>query len=160
MQAMLVQFLAALAQQPSRLRFAELATKAGHWVPISERADRLLINSGVLKATETHVTLVEDHLTALLDFARDQAKPAPDARLERLPRRRRDRVEALRQLAASVLVGGERVSETVLGERLEPLVVDVAAARRAMIDEGVLDRHSATQTYWLPAIEPEDHVSD
>lgn len=70
-------------------------------------------------------------------------------RVGRLPRRPTERIALLARLADSVLEPDERIPEAELGERLEPLVADVAAIRRAMIDYGVLDRHSGTQMYWL-----------
>lgn len=99
-------------------------------------------------------------LTVLLDFARAEGRPEHVSRVERLPRRRSERLTLLTHLAASVFEGGERLTEATLGERLEPLVMDVALVRRAMIDDGVLDRNSRSQEYWLRDEPAEIAVSD
>jgi len=149
MQTEVVQFLAALANEQSRERFARITLHAGESLPIDERADRLLINSGVLRVEEGRVQLDSSQLGALLDHVRASGRAEQNEQIGRLPRRQSERVELLTRIAGSVLQPGERIGEAELGERLEPLVADVAAIRRAMIDYGVLDRNSGTQMYWL-----------
>ena len=149
MQTEVVQFLAALASEQSRERFARISLHAGRSLPVDDRADRLLISSGVLRVNEGRVQLDSTQLRALVDHVRDSGRADQNEKVGRLPRRQSDRVELLLRIAGSLLEPGERIGEAELGERLEPLVADVAAIRRAMIDYGVLDRNSGTQMYWL-----------
>ncbi|MGW9405839.1 DUF2087 domain-containing protein [Arthrobacter sp. NPDC055585] len=143
----LVQFLAAMANAGSRMRFGELAL-AETGKPRLDNLDRLLLESGVALETDNSVRISATGIVALLEKAREQLKPKNDAPLEHLPRKRNDRIKILRSIAASIFAPGETIDESELGDRLAPLVTDVAALRRAMFDEGLIDRDASTQRYW------------
>lgn len=146
----LIQFLAALANGRSRARFAEIVAGAHDGVPADPRQDRLLIGAGVLKEVPDGRVAVDDAaLHALLDEVRAGLPEKPDGKIEQLPRRHALRLEVLRALGEELLATGEEVSEAEFNERLAERVDDVPGVRRALVDEGVVDRKRDGSRYWL-----------
>ncbi|WP_171041353.1 DUF2087 domain-containing protein [Sinomonas susongensis] len=149
MQPQLIQFLAALANRRSRARFAEIVRGGHDGVAQDERQDRLLTAAGVLKADpHGRVTVDDDALHTLLSEARAALPEKPSGKLEQLPRQHRHRHELLRELGADLLGPDEEVSEAEFNARLGTRVDDVPGVRRALVDEGVVDRKRDGSGYW------------
>lgn len=144
-----IQFLAAMANARARERFAEVVLRGDAGAPRDDKLDRLLIDAGVFRSGGDFVRVDAAGLRELLAAAREERGRPEERPLEQLPRRLRDRVAVLSTLAARIVGPGERVTESELGARLAPSVIDVAAVRRAMVDHGILDRDPDTQQYWL-----------
>ncbi|MCH6471678.1 DUF2087 domain-containing protein [Sinomonas terrae] len=149
MQPQLIQFLAALANGRSRARFAEIVGGGDDGVAADERQDRLLSGAGVLKELPDGRVAVDDGaLRALLDGARAALPEKPRGKLEQLPRQHRLRLEVLRGLGTELLGADEEVSEVEFNARLADRVDDVPGVRRALVDEGVVDRKRDGSRYW------------
>ncbi len=78
----------------------------------------------------------------------------PDGSLRQMPARREPRLLVLRHIARRI-PAGEELAESAINDLLRPVSLDVAMLRRALVDEGMLDR-------WPPGIyrRPAEHVSD
>ncbi|WP_334170276.1 DUF2087 domain-containing protein [Sinomonas sp.] len=149
MQPQLIQFLAALANGRSRARFAEIAQGGHDGVPPDERQDRLLSAAGVLtKHPDGRVAVDDGALHALLAEARAALPEKPTGKLEQLPRQHRLRLEVLRTLGAELLGADEEIGEGEFNARLAERVDDVPGVRRALVDEGVVDRKRDGSGYW------------
>lgn len=149
MQPQLIQFLAALANGRSRARFAEIVQGGHDGVDPDERQDGLLSAAGVLKEQpHGRVTVDDVALHALLSEARAALPERPRGKLEQLPRQHRLRLEVLRGLGAELLDADEEVSEAEFNTRLAERVDDIPAVRRALVDEGVIDRKRDGSGYW------------
>ncbi|NUP75501.1 MAG: DUF2087 domain-containing protein, partial [Sinomonas sp.] len=146
----LILFLAALANGRSRARFAEIVLGGHEGVAADEREDRHLMEAGVLREAPGGRTAVDDAaLHALLGAVREARPPKPEGKLEQLPRRHGQRLEVLRALGAELLESDEEVSEHEFNARLAERVDDVPRVRRALVDEGVVDRKRDGSRYWL-----------
>lgn len=141
-----IQLIAALNNPKSRARFAALALSA---TPLeSEPGDRLLMQAGVIRNDAAGVTINPDGLRALLDASRVAAAGSDAPLLDRLPKKSAKREQLLSRLVRDVFVEpGETISERTLGERLSSHVSDVALFRRAMVDDGYLERDAAGHSY-------------
>ena len=72
-----------------------------------------------------------------------------DGRLTGYPSRAADRREVLAFVASRILRDGERLSEPEINERLSTVVDDVAAIRRYLVDEGLIERTRSGTEYAL-----------
>lgn len=152
MQQQLVQFLAAMANRRARSRFAELTLAGDGGAPADGVRDRLLLAAGVLsQRPDGSVRVDESALVALLAHARDTVAPRPAGKIDLLPRQRKLRRAVLRGLAEAVLDASERIPERELNARLAERVLDIPGVRRALIDEGILDREADGSSYWRVA---------
>jgi hypothetical protein len=141
-----IQLIAALNNPRSRARFAALALSAAPLEP--EPGDRLLLQAGVIRNDPTGATIDPDGLQALLDASRSGAAGSEPALLDRLPKKSAKRERLLRRLVREVFEApGETISESTLGERLSSHVGDVALFRRALVDDGYLERDAAGHSY-------------
>ncbi|WP_265521470.1 DUF2087 domain-containing protein [Oerskovia flava] len=75
-----------------------------------------------------------------------------DGRLQGMPRRRRDREEVVRYLAAQVLALHEPVSERALTDRLHRRTADPVGLRRALVDAGLVTRTRDGAEYWRTTV--------
>ena len=151
MQPNVIQFLAALSNERSLARFAQITLGNARPSAETDAADRLLRTAGVLielpdGSLAVDAAAIRSMLTSVRD---DHAGKRRSTRLASLPKRERERERVLRELASQILSGSERVPESVLTERLDPLVEDVAMVRRAMIDGGLLRRDASGAEYWI-----------
>jgi hypothetical protein len=141
-----IQLIAALNNPRSRARFAALALSATPLEP--EPGDRLLLQAGVVRNGPTGATIDPDGLQALLAASRSRAAGSEPALLDRLPKKSAKREQLLRRLVREVFEApGETISESTLGERLSSHVGDVALFRRALVDDGYLERDAAGHSY-------------
>ncbi len=78
----------------------------------------------------------------------------PDGSLRQMPAKRAARIMVLAHVLQRIPVG-EDLAESAINDLLRPVSQDVAMLRRALVDEGLLDR-------WPPGIyrRPAEHVSD
>lgn len=144
-----IQLLAALANETCRDRFAQLTLAGDAGLPTMPKLDRLLIAAGAAVAEGVRTVISQSGLRAALDELRAARSDAVKERpLESIPRRHDDRIAELRRLAAVVLPGPDKISESALNERLAPYVVDVALFRRAMVDHELICRDPHAQLYW------------
>ena len=141
-----IQLIAALNNPRSRARFAALALSA---IPLeSEPGDRLLSQAGVIRNDATGVSINSDGLQALLDASRVGAADTAAPLIDRLPKKSAKREQLLLRLVREVFEEpGETISERTLGERLSSHVSDVALFRRALVDDGYLERDAAGHSY-------------
>jgi len=72
-----------------------------------------------------------------------------DGRLTGYPSRAGDRREVLASVASRILAAGERLTEAEINERLSIVVEDVAAIRRYLVDEGLIERTRSGTEYAL-----------
>lgn len=72
-----------------------------------------------------------------------------EGRLTHYPSRAGDRREVLAAVASRVLADGERLTEPEINERLGTVVDDVAAIRRYLVDEGLIERTRSGTEYAL-----------
>jgi hypothetical protein len=141
-----IQLIAALNNPRSRARFAALALSATPLEP--EPGDRLLLQAGVVRNDPTGATIDPNGLQALLDASRSGAAGSEPALFDRLPKKSAKREQLLRRLVREVFEApGETISESTLGERLSSHVGDVALFRRALADDGYLERDAAGHSY-------------
>jgi hypothetical protein len=141
-----IQLIAALNNPRSRARFAALALSATPLEP--EPGDRLLLQAGIIRNGPTGATIDPNGLQALLDASRSGAAGSEPALLDRLPKNSAKREQLLRRLVREVFeTPGETISESTLGERLSSHVGDVALFRRALVDDGYLERDAAGHSY-------------
>jgi hypothetical protein len=141
-----IQLIAALNNPKSRVRFAALALSP---TPLeSEPGDRLLLQAGVIRNDPAGVSINPDGLQALLDASRVGAADTEAPLIDRLPKKSAKREQLLRRLVSEVFgEPGETISERTLGQRLSSHVSDVALFRRALVDDGYLERDAAGHSY-------------
>jgi len=147
MDGRVTQLIAALNNPQVRRRFATVALADA---PVDRSDDdRMLLQAGVFRLEGTEVAVSREGLATLLQAAREmRADPSPKP-LEAVPRRARQRAETLEHLADAVFAGPDTtLSEREVGDRLAALVTDVALFRRAMVDDGFVERDAAGTTYW------------
>ncbi|MBN9211964.1 MAG: hypothetical protein BGO45_09565 [Microbacterium sp. 71-36] len=72
-----------------------------------------------------------------------------EGRLTGYPSRAGDRREVLAAVASRILVDDERLTEREINERLAAIVDDVAAIRRYLVDEGLIERTRSGTEYAL-----------
>ena len=141
-----IQLIAGLNNPKSRARFAALALSATPLEP--EPGDRLLSQAGVIRNEPAGVSINPDGLQALLDASRVGAADTAPPLIDRLPKKSAKREQLLKRLVRDVFAApGETISERALGERLSSHVSDVALFRRALVDDGYLERDAAGQSY-------------
>jgi hypothetical protein len=68
-------------------------------------------------------------------------------RLTGYPSRASDRHDVLAAVASRILADGERLTEREINDRLAAVVDDVAAIRRHLVDEGLIERSRSGSEY-------------
>jgi hypothetical protein len=149
MQQQLIQFLAALANGRTRGRFAAIAAAGPAGVAPASGDDALLIAAGVVQVLDdARVRICEPGIRTLLGHAREGIPAKPQGKVDLLPRQHTRRLEVLRGVADRILGADERIPERELNARLEGHVMDIPGVRRALIDEGILEREADGSAYW------------
>ncbi|KZE41661.1 DUF2087 domain-containing protein [Microbacterium sp. T32] len=121
----------------------------------ARRVTAALTSAGLLVATANGHVASATVFTDALAAAPRPARPTgadrffTDGRLTDYPSRAGDRREVLATVASRILAEGERLTEPEINERLSTVVDDVAAIRRYLVDEGLIERTRSGTEYTL-----------
>lgn len=142
----IIQLIAALNNSRSRERFAAICLSSSGIDP--EPVDRVLLQAGVITVGPKGVVINLEGLHTLLEASREIGNHAGSPPLDRLPGKPSKRHALLTRLADEIfLERDEAISERTLGERLSTRVGDVALFRRALVDNGYVERDPSGHSY-------------
>lgn len=148
--------VALLLNPETRAVLAEaMADQPSPSVARRERAIERLESAGLVQRQGDALVFRDDALRALLAEAAPSGQRGierflePDGRVGRLPVRPRDRRDLLVWVRERVIATDEVLAERNLNDRLSELTTDTAGLRRALVDEGLLERtRSGSQYAW------------
>lgn len=154
--------LAALADDSTREVYARVVL-GGSAAPTLDalspgRARRVvtaLTSAGLLTETPEGYSASPTVFADALKAAPRTARPTgvdrffTEGRLTDYPSRAGDRREVLAAVASRVLAEGERLTERQINDRLADIVDDVAAIRRYLVDDGLVERTRSGTEYAL-----------
>ncbi|WP_022879381.1 DUF2087 domain-containing protein [Microbacterium sp. B19] len=154
--------LAALSDDSARVVYAHAVlgepiapVLAGLAPSRARRVTAALTSAGLLVETADGYAVSPSVFADALAVAPRPARPTgvdrffTDGRLTDYPSRAGDRREVLATVASRILTGGERLTEPEINERLSAIVDDVAAIRRYLVDEGLIERTRSGTEYAL-----------
>lgn len=143
------QLLSALASQ--RLRGLYAALVLGQQPEMTAKERQKLVASGLVTDDGGALAVEPGVFKAALAAARKPGPTGPERFLTGglvvLPSRASDRLELLGYIRDRVIAGGEVMTEKDLNARLAAFTSDVPMLRRALVDDGFLDREPDGSDY-------------
>ena len=141
--------LSALASH--RLRGLYAALVLGQQPEMTPKERQKLLASGLVTDDGGALAVEPGVFKAALDAARKPGPTGPERFLTGglvvLPSRASDRLELLGYIRDRIIAGGEVLAEKELNARLAAFTSDVPMLRRALVDDGFLDREPDGSDY-------------